>query len=304
MPKAWLKHFGPAMLMVAGLLVLSTAAPRALAAPQQNYVFQTVDAPGKDLANSYQQTYINDSGLIIQQYVGTDGVTHAAALLRSGWTIIDVPGADGTFPRYPNSQGQVPLVYWGSDGINHPAIWQRGQLTFIPDQTFAGYVFGGGLAINDHGQLTAFVFDSAGIGLTFVGDSTHHTVFGYPGSGFTFPLQTSNSGITVGAYLDSDGLFQAFSYDGTRFTAIVVPGAQQAQANDINSEGDIVGVYIDSSGNFGSFQLYRGDLTDFYVPHALQTELFMVTDNHKITGSYQAADGSWHGFVATPVNGK
>jgi len=304
MPKARLQDFGPAMLMVAGLLVLTTAVPRALAAPQQNYVFKTMDAPGKDLANSYQQTYVNDSGLTVQQYVGTDGFQHAAALLSSGWTLIDVPGADGTFPRYPNSQGQVPLVYWGSDGINHPAIWQRGQLAFIPDQMFAGYVFGGGLAINDRGQITAFVFDSAETGLTFVGDSRHHTVFGYPGSGFTFPLVTSNSGITVGAYLDSDGLFQAFSYDGTHFTTIVVPGAQQAQANDINSEGDIVGIYIDSSGNFSGFQLQRGHLTDFDVPHSLQTLLFMVTDNHKITGTYQALDGSWHGFVATPVGGK
>ena len=303
MPKAWLKDFGPAMLMVAGLLVLTTAVPRALAAPQQNYVFKTVDAPGKDLANSYQQTYINDSGLIIQQYVDTDGFQHAAALLSSGWTIIDVPGADGTFPRYPNSRGQVPLNYWGSDGIYHIAIWQTGQLTFIPDQMFAGYVFSGMLNINDRGQLTVSVVDSAGNELAFVGDSTHHRVFGYPGSD-TFPLATSNSGITVGSYIDSDGLYQAFSYDGKDFTTIVVPGAQQAQANDINSEGDIVGIYLDSSGNFAGFQLQRGHLTDFDVPHSLQTMLHTVTDNHKITGTYQAADLTWHGFVATPVGGK
>jgi hypothetical protein len=303
-PKARLKTFRPAMLMVAGLLLLTTAVPLALAAPQQNYVFRTVDAPGKDLANSYQQTYINDSGLVVQQYCDIDGHQHAAALLSSGWTIIDVPGADDTFPRYPNSRDQVPLVYWEPDGITRAAIWQRGQLTFIPDQMFAGYVYSGGLNINDRGQLTASVYDSAGNGLAFVGDGQQHTVFGYPGSGFTFPLVTSNSGITVGAYLDSDGLFQAFSYDGTHFTTIVVPGAQQAQANDINSEGDIVGVYIDSSGNWAGFLLQQGLLTDFDVPNSLQIMLFQVTDNHKITGTYQAADGSWHGFVAIPAGGK
>jgi hypothetical protein len=303
MPKDWLKHFGPMMLMVASLIVLATTVPTALAAPTQNYTFTTVDAPGKDLANSYQQTYINDSGLVIQQYCDIDGHQHAAALLSSGWTIIDVPGADDTFPRYPNSRGQVPLVYWEPDGITRAAIWQRGQLTFIPDEMFAGYVYSGGLNINDRGQITASVFDSVGNGLAFVGDGKHHKVFGYPGSGFTFPLVTSNSGITVGAYLDSDGLFQAFSYDGTHFTTIVVPGAQQAQANDINSEGDIVGVDIDSSGNWAGFQLQRGHLTDFDVPQSLQTMLFQVTDNHKITGTYQAADLTWHGFVATPVEG-
>ena len=292
------------MLTVVSLVVLSTALPAAPAASTQNYIFKTVDAPGKDLANSFQPTWINDSGLIIQQYFDTDGFMHAAALLSSGWTVIDVPGAINTGATRPNSQGQVALSYCGTDEIYHLAIWQRGHYTYIPDELFAGYVFESANDINDRGQITALVLDPAGIDLVWVGDSRHHKAFGYPGSALTVAYMTSNFGITVGVYLDSDGLYQAFSYDGMHFTTIVVPGAQQAQANAINSEGDIVGLYMGSSGILVGFELQRGHLANVDVPNALQTDPWMVTDNHAIAGAYQAADGSWRGFVATPVGGK
>ena len=80
----WLEGFRPAMVFVASLLVLGIAVPLASAAPKQAYKFMTVDAPGQDLSNNFQLTWINDDGLVIQQYVGLDGHNHTAALLEIG----------------------------------------------------------------------------------------------------------------------------------------------------------------------------------------------------------------------------
>jgi hypothetical protein len=303
--KSWLKDFGPAMLIVASLVVVSTALPAAPAARTQNYKFTTVDAPDKDLTNPYLWTYINDSGLIIQDYYDTAGVMHTAALLSSGWTLIDVPGAADTGGTNPNSQGQVALTYWGADGIYHLAIWQRGHYTYIPD-FWHGYVFEGANAINDLGQISAVVANSAGTELGFVGDSRHHTVFGYPGSDITIAFMTSDFGITVGVYVDPDGTdAHGFVYDNGHLVTLDVPG-YWVNAQAINNEGEIAGVYQgvytdDGSAPWHGFLLQQGKLTDFDVPEASQTTPWMITDNHKLAGAYQAADGTWHGFVATPV---
>ena len=302
---SWLKDFGPTMLMVASLVVLSTALPAAPAACTQNYKFTTVDAPDKDLTNPALWTYINDSGLIIQDYYDTAGVMHTAALLSSGWTLIDVPGAAGTGGTNPNSQGQVALNYWGTDGIIHLAIWQRGHYTYIPD-FWPGYVLVGANAFNDLGQITAAVANSAGTWLGFVGDSRHHTVFGYPGSELTIAFMTSDFGITVGVYEDPDGTdAHGFVYDNGHLVTLDVP-EYWVNALAINNEGEIAGEYQgvytdDSSSPWHGFLLQHGKLTDFDVPEALQTTPWMITDNHKLAGEYQAADGTWHGFVATPV---
>ena len=310
--KSWRKGFGPALLMVASLAVLAAVVPTALAAPPastQKYTFKTVDAPGSDVfmygIGGIRLTWMNDSGLITQQYIGTDGCYHTAALLRGQWTVIDVPGAANTQGTSPNSQGQVALTYWGNDNVNHLAIWQKGHYTYIPDPC-PGYVFGTADSINDLGQVTSVVLDSSGTGLAYVGDARHHRVFAYPGANFTIPMMTNDVGITVGTYWDSNWVVHGFIYDlydGTHFS-IDVPGGSGLWVDAINNEGQIVGSYTDSSGNFVGFELQHGHLTAFNVPGALQTLNLWITDNHKITGTYQSADGGLHGFVATPVGCK
>ena len=310
--RSWLTDLGPSLLMVASLAMLGTTAPTALASPPalapstQLYTFRTVDAPGKDFANDFQLTWMNDSGLIIQQYSDTAGNWHTAVLSGSKWTVIDVPGAVGTGATNPNSQGQVALSYYGSDGVFHLAIWQRGHYTYIADPC-PGYVFEGADGINDLGQVTSSVYDPATqTYLAYVGDSCWHTTFNYPGATFIVPYITNDFGVTVGTYWDSEGIEHAFIYniyDGTHFS-FDVPGGVNACANAINNEGDIVGLYFLASGSFNGFELQNGKLTAFNVPDAPQNSPQMITDTHMISGSYQDTNGNWHGFVATPVGRK
>jgi hypothetical protein len=161
--KFWLEDFGPAMVMVASLVVLGTAVPPASAAPpEQHYTFTTVNAPDKDLAQYFQLTWINDSGLVIQQYIGKDGHSHTAALSGRKWTVLDVPGATDTGGTNPNSQGQVALSYSEDNMITwHLAIWQRGHYTYLPDPP-PGYLSRGAQGINDRGLVSAGALDPLG----------------------------------------------------------------------------------------------------------------------------------------------
>jgi hypothetical protein len=305
----WLEGFRPAMVIVASLLVLGTAVPVASAAPpEQHYKFMTVDAPGKDV---FQEsiTWINNSGLITQQYFDVDGYYHAAALLSSGWTVLDVTGAPNTTPTNPNSQGQVALASFSQDDwLMSIGIWQRGNYTSFSDSAWEGYFLWNVEALNDRGQITGSVANDADGGIVYgwVADSQHHTVFSYPGSDATWAMMTNNSGTTVGWYLDADGITQhGFIKDGDHFVSVDYPGGVNTSLFGINNAGDIAGMYRPAPGepNHG-FLLQRGQFTPFDVPGAVGGFDFWITDNKTITGTYRLSDGSFHGFIAIPVGGK
>ena len=306
--KRWgLNGLGPAMVTVASLLVLGAAVPPASAAPTQHYRFTTVDAPGKDLSNYNQLTWISNSGLVIQQYVDAAGYYHVATLQNSEWTLIDVPGAANTGGTNPNSRGQVALSYWGDDWVMHLAIWEGGQYTYVPESAWEGYTFWGAQGINDRGDVSACVGNADGSILHgWVGDSRRHTIFSYPDSDYTIAFMTNNRGTTVGEYVDADGAGHGFIKDGDHFENLDYPGGRNAYGLSINNEGDIVGDYVVGPAGHGTvhgFLLQRGRLTPFDVPGAVADSPYGVTENHAITGTYRASDGSVHGFIAIPVGG-
>ena len=95
----------------------------------QHYNFTTVDSPGlyQEVDNGNFVTWVNNSELVSQEYIGIDGNMHTAVLLEDGWRVIDVPGATSTAGTNANSQGQIALTYWGADGVAHRAIWKEGR---------------------------------------------------------------------------------------------------------------------------------------------------------------------------------
>jgi uncharacterized membrane protein len=267
-----------------------------------------VDAPDKDLAQYFQLTWINDSGLVIQQYIGKDGHSHTAALSGRKWTVLDVPGATDTGGTNPNSQGQVALSYSEDNMITwHLAIWQRGHYTYLPDPP-PGYLSRGAQGINDRGLVSAGALDPLGNILGDLVDGGRHRFFSYPGSDNTTAFMTNDPGTTVGQYVDADGNGHGFIKDGTRFVSLDYPGGPEAigtYAFFINNEGDIVGDYWDTNLQAVlGFQLQRGHFTPFDVPGAAWVTLVQVTDNHIIAGTYMEGDGLSHGFIAVPVGGR
>ena len=277
------------------------------------YTLETVDYPDKDLSDYMNQiTFMNNSGLIVQQYVLPGSVNwHTAVFNGKEWTVIDVPGSVQTGCTNPNSRGQIALIYAGADKVFHLAIWQRGHFTLLPD--LPGYAFSTVNGLNDRGQVSGAVTDSTGVllGLVMDTDRDNHRdndrdndqywVFAAPGSeGVTWVLMTNNSGITVGTSLQPDG-FKPFIFDGKQFLDFDAPGV--AVFNFINNEGDMVGGRGYFAGNAVGFLYVKGTWSDFNLANALQTTPWCITDKDQISGTYQAADGTCHGFIATPKHG-
>lgn len=298
--------FARKLLLVAGLMLLM-ALLIARPATAQNYTFQTVDAPGRSFfdeipINTF--TFINDTGLIAQQYYGPDapvGWGHTAVLEDGVWSIIDVPGSLFSGGTRPNEKGQIALTYAFADGVQHIAIWRRGSYTLLPD--LPGYTLIAN-AINNRGTLTGVAFDADGGEHGFVGDGANYTIFDHPlATPGTAPFSLNDAGVVVGIYDDPDGTIQGFRRDGDGFEKISAPGSVWTLVYTINNAGVIGGAYLDSDFLAHGFLLRHGTYTTVDYPGAWQTKIDCINDRGVVSGGYIAVDGSIHGFVATPIHG-
>jgi hypothetical protein len=284
-------------------LCLSAARP----ADAQNYVFQTVDAPGRSFFDEIPIltfTFINDTGLVTQQYFGPEppvGLGHTALLHDGVWTILDVPGSTFCGCSRPNARGQVALGYAFADGVLHTAIWQRGAYSPFPD--IPGYTLFPN-AINNSGKLAGVAVDADGREHGFVGDAQRYAIFDHPlASPGTAPYSLNDAGTVIGWYDAPDGTTQSFKRDGEQFETIAAPGSLFSLALTINNAGVIGGAYLDSDFIAHGFLLRNGTYTRVDVPGAAQTKIDSVNDRGEIAGGYIGVDGSVHGFVAKPIPG-
>ena len=276
--------------------------------PPHDYNFTTVDSPGlyQEVDNGNFVTWVNNSGLVSQQYIGIDGNMHTAVLLEDGWKVIDVPGATNTAGTNANSQGQIALTYSGANGVTHLAIWEKGHYSYVNNPCPAEYTYGVAVGINDWGQVTSYVVDSNGVSWACLGNPIfpyRGAVFGFPDAVGTIPIMTNDLGVTVGAYWDAQGVQHGFVHHmiGNIFTSVDFPGAFNSWVQGINDEGIMNGsAQPNGSGNWAGFEIIGGHIEDWNVPGEVQTDLFVITNNLRVAGLYQSADGVWHGFVATP----
>lgn len=273
-----------------------------------DYNFTTVDSPGlyQEVDNGNFVTWVNNTGLVSQQYIGIDGNMHTAVLLEDGWKVIDVPGATNTAGTNANSEGQIALTYSGANGVTHLAIWEKGHYSYVNDPCPAKYTYGVAVGINDWGQVTSYVVDSNGVPLACLGNPIFPycgAVFGFPDAVGTIPIMTNDLGVTVGAYWDAQGVQHGFVHHmiGNVFTSVDFPGAFNSWVQGINDEGIMNGSgQLNPSGNWAGFEIFGGHIENWNVPGAVQTDLFVITNDLRAAGLYQSANGVWHGFVATP----
>jgi len=276
------------------------------------YTFETVDAPGADVTAGFNNTFMNNSGVIGQIYIGTDGNIHYAIRNGNTWQVLEVPGAFFTVGLGPNNAGRVALDYGSADGLLHVAVWQEGRpLQYVPDAPpnplGEHYDYAGANNLNERGIATGWTFlpwtdPELAYGLLQDTRTGAYQLLIYPGAMWTNGQSTNDRGTTVGAYATFTYEWHAFTWDGHTFTNIDVPGGTNQLAGSINNEGYIAGNYTDASGaTLGFIRDPMGQVTDLMVPQALHTVPNTITDNLKISGSYQAQDGTWHGFVATPA---
>lgn len=294
--------------LIAACMTLAAFGPLTAGTPLQ-YTFETIDAPGLDVTNPVIFTFINNRGVIGQDYVDTAGNPHYALRNGSNWQVLDVPGAVFTVGIGPNNDGRVALDWFDSNFDVHLAVWEKGRpLQYVADIP-GGYHYASANGFNDRGIASAWTFlpwtdPELAYGLLQDTHTGRYQFLIYPGADvlWTNAQMTNNSGTTVGCYTTLTYESHAFAGDGHTFTNIDVPGGTNQCAYFINNVGYIVGSYADGSGAaVGFVRDPMGGVTDFTVPDALQTFPDRITENLKIAGHYQAQDGNWHGFVATPA---
>jgi hypothetical protein len=198
-----LNHLGAAM----GLVFLGLTARLLAQEPAaQHYSITTVDVPAA-LSVDIQYTWLNNSGLISQQYQSPVGAPfpedlHSAVLEKGVWRVIDRPGQPWTGDTNPNSHGQVLVGNFGDDGpISFSgAVWEHGKYTPLPDP-LPGFSYAAN-GFNDRGQMAGNAFFPDGSVHGFLGNSTAYEIFDYPAEGlvFTIPAMINNAGVVVGEY--------------------------------------------------------------------------------------------------------
>ena len=288
------------------LAALTALTVSAVPPATQEYVFQTVDAPDLDhsVESIFHSNWRNNSGLIVQQYYGTDSPYywgHTAVLDRGAWSVIDVPGSLWCGGSNPNERGEVALTYASTDGTVHLAMWRGGEHTLIPD--LPGYeMYARG--INNLGQVAGFAFDSDGNEHGFVRDGEQTWFFDHPlATPGTAAYALNDAGTVIGWYDAPDGTIQSFRLDGDQFESIAPPGSVFTFALTINNQGVIGGGYLDGDFIPHGFLLRDGTYTTVDFPGASKCKIDSVDDRGRLAGAYIDSDGLAHAFVATPIKG-
>jgi probable HAF family extracellular repeat protein len=154
--------------------------------------FTTADVPR---AMGTQAQGINNRGQIVGVYSDTSNPSVTGAQLRGflldagRYIRLDFPGATSSQAYDINDQGQVVGEYQAADGTFHGYLWHRGRFRTLPT--------GGATGINNHGQITGTIGDTATPdGFVLTGNRV--TTFEAPGAPVTFPFDINDRGQVVG----------------------------------------------------------------------------------------------------------
>jgi uncharacterized membrane protein len=293
-----------AIITLGGVLMLGSALCAQSRAPAaDNYVIRTIDAPVAD--KDVQYNFINNSGLIVQQYLSPAGgpfpdSLHVAVLQDGQWTEIKVPGVAWTGPGGLNDSGQIIVGGFTPDGELIGMIWKRGRMTDLPQ--IPGFVFLSN-GFNNKGQMAGNAYFPDGTVHGFVGNSRQYGIFDYPAPDtFTIPSKINDAGVLVGTYDVAPEPFgvqvHAFMKVGAQLTNLDLPGTDGTSALSINNPGTIVGYYVTGEVRHGYIR-DRDSWVSFDVPGAVMSWVTDINDHGVLVGGYQDAQGQTHGFEAT-----
>jgi len=213
--------------------------------------FSAPIADPNDTAGFTEGRGITNSGLVVGDYLISDGTIHSFFLSGSTFTEYDVPGT----------------VQTNFLGINDPGDATGG---FDPDGSgvFQGFI------LDRHGVVTSFAVPGAGGTFAYELSNTNKLLVGYfvDSSGILhgyyrdaagalhFPIDPTGSvatilfglnekNLVVGRYSDSSGVTHGLFFGlPSSFFTFDYPGATFTSLNGINSNGTVCGRYVDASG--------------------------------------------------------
>jgi YVTN family beta-propeller protein len=127
---------------------------------------------------------------------------HGYLFSRGQFTVIDVPGATGTFPTMVIDSTRIVGTYIGSDGVFHGFLRQAGNFTTIdvPNSTFT-WITG----LNPEGEIVGFYTGNDGNQHGFVLRDGDFVTIDIPGATASVANGIDPQGDVVGRYITTDG---------------------------------------------------------------------------------------------------
>jgi probable HAF family extracellular repeat protein len=252
--------------------------------------YKEIHVPG---SNGFTRALgINDSSLIVGDFLGKDGAYHGFML------------SDGKYTKYDVDKGVVSTsIFTVNDNADFAGVAGLeafinigGVLTeFYASGTDATYPY----AINVNDEVVGEYFDAGNNSHGFYRDSSGTiTEIVPPGAVQVSCFGINDSGVITGWYTDGAGDSHGFSY-----TAGVFQTLDFNQAHGINNKGDLVGLYVGPGAPSGVVYGILATPAALKIPatvaatDALSTSIVGVNNSSVMVGFYTDSGGKSHGLM-------
>jgi len=287
------------------VLGLTVALASAAHAPKLTFKFTNANVSG---AAATLVAEINNRGVMVGQYLDSNGVLHGYILDGKNLTTLDDPNGTGTFVSGINFNGPIALVgyYTNSSGnsVGFRYSPRTKKFTDIPNPKGATSLWTGGM--NDRGWIVGYYQDSNGVVHGFLLQGKKYKVLDVPGTLATYAYGINNQGYVTLTWVDSKYLYEGALYNGTTYQVINVPGATGgSEGSFINNQNDVTFWWLDSAGYTHGALCPQCDskgrkFYKFDDPKSVATYPNGINDKNAIVGQYQdTQNGPASSFEAT-----
>ncbi len=167
-----------------------------------NGTFTTIDFPPGNV-NTAGFGISNAGDVVGVGFIGSDFFDGQGYLFRHNeFTVIDLPGAKGTFPTMVIDSRRIVGTYVDANQTFHGFFLNKGAVTTID---FPGSTFTWIAGINPEGEMVGFYYDQAGNKHGFVLRNGNYISFDIPGATGTAGNGIDPQGDVVGQYTTPDG---------------------------------------------------------------------------------------------------
>jgi len=144
---------------------------------------------------------INDAGIVVGYFIGSDGYPHGFRYKNGRWTRIDYPGSVDTVVYGIDSAGDLVGAYDNTQPITHGFVLRDGMFETI-DTPFGTQ--SAVSALNDFGKLTGYAWTDPVAGPTFgfLKKGSNYREFDFPDAHDTIPFSINSDGDLAGLFAD------------------------------------------------------------------------------------------------------
>jgi uncharacterized membrane protein len=241
---------------------------------------------------------INNSGVMVGQYMSKPTVTQSFMLSGKTLTHIKHPNGSNTICMHINSARAIVGNYTDSKHKMKGFVYRNGKFTDIPGP--AGATSSQANGINDKGWIVgAYTVPGGGHPKAFLLKGKTYKTLKVPGTVAAIATGINKDGdVVLYAENASEGV-SSYLYNGKTYKTINVPDAVESDAYDINSAGDVVYEWFDQNYHAHGALLHNGNYYKFDCPKSMSTAGFGLNDKGVIVGACEPDGQIGEGFKAT-----